>query len=167
MLRFVRWLLLFALILPAQGFVSALAAQTHFEPNWKSLDKRPCPRWFSDAKFGIFIHWGLYSVPAWGKTGEYAEWYWNHIYDQKPENVWWQFHKKNYGASFEYRDFAPKFRAELFDAGKWADIFARSGARYIVPTSKHHEGFCLGPAPRRAAIGVGPGTPSRPDRTAT
>ena len=113
---------------------------------WESLDKRPCPAWFSDAKFGIFIHWGVYSVPAWGKTGEYAEWYWNHIADKKPDNVWWQFHKKTYGESFEYKDFAPQFRAELFDADKWADIFARSGARYIVPTSKHHEGFCLWPS---------------------
>lgn len=123
----------------------ALAAEPRYEPKWASLDKRPCPEWFLDAKFGIFIHWGVYSVPAWGKVGEYAEWYWNRIYDRKPDNVWWQFHKANYGENFDYKEFAPRFRAELFDANRWADIFARSGARYIVPTSKHHEGFCLWP----------------------
>ncbi|MGO9115681.1 MAG: alpha-L-fucosidase [Thermoguttaceae bacterium] len=146
MLRSNRWTALRALILVSLFFPSALAAETRFEPTWESLDKRPCPRWFSDAKFGIFIHWGVYSVPAWGKTGEYAEWYWNRMHDKSPGNVWWQFHKKNYGESFDYKDFAPKFRAELFDADKWADIFARSGARYIVPTSKLHEGFCLWPS---------------------
>ena len=125
---------------------STLAAERPYQPKWDSLDQRPCPEWFLDAKFGIFIHWGVYAVPSWGKVGEYAEWYWNHIHDRKPDNVWWQFHKATYGEKFEYQDFAPLFRAELFDARKWADIFARSGARYIVPTSKHHEGFCLWPS---------------------
>ena len=125
---------------------AAASAQTRYEPNWQSLDQRPCPQWFLDAKFGIFIHWGVYAVPSWGKTGEYAEWYWNRIYDKKPDNVWWQYHRANYGENFEYQDFAPQFRAELFDADQWADIFARSGAQYIVPTSKHHEGFCLWPS---------------------
>ena len=118
-----------------------------YEANWASLDERPTPQWFLDAKFGIFIHWGLYSVPAWGKVGEYAEWYWNHIQDQQATNVWWQFHRTHYGEHFEYKDFAPRFRAELFNADQWADIFARSGAKYIVPTSKHHEGFCLWQSP--------------------
>ncbi len=125
---------------------AASAAGPKYEPKWESLDKRPCPEWFLDAKFGIFIHWGVYSVPSWGKKGEYAEWYWKRMYDKKPENVWWQFHKKNYGEQFDYADFAPQFRAELFNADQWADIFARSGAKYIVPTSKHHEGFCLWPS---------------------
>ncbi len=122
------------------------AAQPRFEPNWESLDKRPCPEWFLDAKFGIFIHWGLYSVPSWGKVGEYAEWYWNKMSDKKPSNAWWQYHKANYGENFDYKEFAPQFRAELFNANQWADLFARSGARYLVPTSKHHEGFCLWPS---------------------
>ena len=94
----------------------------------------------------IFIHWGVYSVPSWGKSREYAEWYWKSMDDKKPDNVWWQFHGENYGENFDYQEFAPKFRAELFDAGKWADVFARSGAKYIVPTSKHHDGFCLWPS---------------------
>jgi alpha-L-fucosidase len=123
----------------------ATAAERNYEPKWESLDKRPCPQWYLDAKFGIFIHWGVYSVPSWGVKKEYAEWYWNHIADKKPDNPWWQFHSKNYGKDFEYKEFAPMFRAELFSPDEWADIFARSGAKYIVPTSKHHEGFCLWP----------------------
>ncbi len=125
---------------------AGVAGDPHFEANWASLDARPCPEWYLDAKFGIFIHWGVYSVPAWGVKGEYAEWYWHHIADKKPGDPWWQFHKANYGENFQYQDFAPRFTCELFDPAQWADIFVRSGAKYIVPTSKHHEGFCLWPS---------------------
>ncbi len=125
--------------------VALQAAETRYEPNWQSLDQRVSPSWFNDAKFGIFIHWGVYSVPAWGAPKSYAEWYWRNMADKKPNNVWWQFHKKQYGENFDYKDFAPMFRAELFKPDEWADIFARSGAKYIVPTSKHHEGFCIWP----------------------
>lgn len=124
----------------------ASAEEKRYEPKWDSLDQRPMPTWFLDAKFGIFIHWGVYSVPAWGKTGEYAEWYWNNMSDKKPENAWWQFHSRQYGADFNYQDFAPRFTAELFDANQWAKLFQRSGAKYVVLTSKHHEGFCLWPS---------------------
>ncbi|MHB8519894.1 MAG: alpha-L-fucosidase [Limisphaerales bacterium] len=119
------------------------AAEAKYQPNWASLDQRPTPQWFLDAKFGIFIHWGVYSVPGWGAPKSYAEWYWHNMADKKPGNVWWEFHKKNYGENFDYQNFAPMFRAELFNPDQWADIFYRSGAKYIVPTSKHHEGFCL------------------------
>ncbi len=114
-----------------------------YEANWKSLDARPIPGWFDDAKFGIFIHWGLYSVPAWGPKGSYSEWYWDAM--QNTNGATWKFHLKNYGPNFKYQDFAPQFRAELFEPDQWADIFSRSGARYVVLTSKHHEGFCLWP----------------------
>jgi alpha-L-fucosidase len=122
------------------------AAEPRYGSNWASLDARPCPAWYLDAKFGIFIHWGVYSVPAWGAPRQYAEWYWQRMSDKKPDNVWWQFHKRNYGESFEYHQFAPQFRCELFDPEEWADLFHRSGARYVVPTSKHHDGFCLWPS---------------------
>ena len=125
---------------------SARGADTRYEPKWESLDQRPCPEWYLDAKFGIFIHWGVYSVPAWGAPQQYAEWYWHNMADKKTNNVWWQFHKKTYGENFDYQDFAPQFKCELFNADQWADIFARSGAKYIAPTSKHHEGFCLWPS---------------------
>ena len=118
-----------------------------YEAKWSSLDQRPMPAWYQDAKFGVFIHWGVYSVPAWGKVGEYAEWYWNHVASTKPEDaVWRDFHARNYGADFKYADFAPQFTAELFDARQWADLFARAGVKYVVPTSKHHEGFALWPS---------------------
>ncbi len=138
--------LLPSLILGCSLLAAAATAAPRYEPKWESLDKRPTPSWFNDAKFGIFIHWGVYSVPAWGAKEQYAEWYWNNMANKKADNVWWQFHQKNYGADFDYKDFAPQFRAELFDAAQWADLFARSGAKYIVPTSKHHEGYALWPS---------------------
>ena len=118
-----------------------------YDATWASLDQRPTPAWFLDAKFGVFIHWGVYSVPAWGTHGSYAEWYWHHIRSKDPKDApWREFHRKNYGESFDYMDFAPMFRAELFDAARWADLFARSGAKYVVPTSKHHDGFAMWPS---------------------
>ncbi len=123
---------------------NVIAQAPRFEPTWESLDARPTPAWFSDAKFGIFIHWGVYSVPAWGPKGKYAEWYWHDMMDPKGET--WKFHVRTYGERFKYQDFAPMFKAELFDPDQWADVFAKSGARYVVLTSKHHEGFCLWPS---------------------
>lgn len=118
-----------------------------YEAKWESLDKRPAPQWFSDAKFGVFLHWGVYSVPAWAVRGQYAEWYWYRIKSANPkEAAWKEFHSRNHGADFDYMDFAPQFRAELFDAAQWADLFERAGVRYVVPTSKHHDGFALWPS---------------------
>jgi alpha-L-fucosidase len=132
-----------ALLAVAPSFA---AESPRYEPKWESLDARPTPEWFLDAKFGIFIHWGLYAVPGWGVKGEYAEWYWNHIHDQKADNPWWQYHQRVWGKDFDYAQFAQLFRAENWNPDEWADLFARSGARYIVPTSKHHEGFALWPS---------------------
>ena len=145
---FARSLALFAVasaaLLPA---ASAAEKAKKYEANWASLDARPTPEWFLDAKFGVFIHWGVYSVPAWGKVGEYAEWYWRRIIGNNPkEAVWRDWHAKHYGTNFNYMDFAPQFTAELFDAKQWADLLARAGIKYVVPTSKHHEGFALWPS---------------------
>ena len=123
---------------------------TPYQPTWESLDKRPLPAWFNEAKFGIFIHWGVYSVPAWRPLGgeryaSYAEWYYASVIGDT-ELGGDAFHKGRYGADFEYRDFAPLFSAELFDADYWADLFCRSGAGYVVLTSKHHDGYCLWPS---------------------
>ena len=126
---------------------AAGAEPPKFEPNWASLDRRPMPPWFLDAKFGVFIHWGVYSVPAWAPIGEYAEWYWQRVKSGDPKHASWrEYHARNYGADFDYQEFAPRFTAHLFDAERWADVFARSGARYVVLTSKHHDGFALWPS---------------------
>ncbi|MDR2863021.1 MAG: alpha-L-fucosidase [Puniceicoccales bacterium] len=129
-----------AVIIPLAPVAQAAAP---YDANWASLDKRPLPGWFQDAKFGIFIHWGPYSVPAWAKRGTYAESYWNRLGKDAAATA---FHKKNYGENFSYMDFAPRFTAELFDAKEWAALFKRAGARYVVPTSKHHDGFALWPS---------------------
>lgn len=130
-------------------------ARKRYEPTWESIDARPIPSWYTDAKFGIFIHWGVYSVPAYAAVNikdenPYAEWYWNSLTtgmdSHEPTGhgaMTWAFHKRNYGADFTYFQFAPLFRAELYDPDHWADLFVRSGARYVALTSKHHEGFTL------------------------
>ena len=118
-----------------------------YENNWESLNKRPVPEWFADAKFGIFIHWGLYSVPAYAPKGKYAEWYGYHCDEilerSKNDREYYYYHQKKYGPDFKYNDFAGEFKAELFDADKWAELFQKSGAKYINFVSKHHDGFCM------------------------
>jgi len=135
------------LLLPFIPLAGAAPAAPRYEPTWASLDRRATPEWFLDAKFGVFIHWGVYSVPAWGVVGQYAEWYWRRVSGSNPkEAAWREFHARNYGKDFNYMDFAPQFTAELFDAAQWADVFARAGVRYVVPTSKHHDGYALWPS---------------------
>ncbi len=114
-----------------------------YEPTWESLDKRTVPQWYIDAKFGIFIHWGVYSVPAWAPKGAYAEWYQNAL--NTPGSKTAEYHKKKYGDMSYYR-FGDQFKAELFNPDEWASLFEKSGAKYIVLTSKHHDGFCLWPS---------------------
>jgi alpha-L-fucosidase len=131
-----------------------------YQPNWSSLDTRPVPAWFGQAKFGIFIHWGLYAVPAWAPKGHYSEWYAFRLAagaEKEPAAV--KFHQDTYGAKFRYEDFVAGFNAELFNADDWADLFVRCGAKYVVPTSKHHDGFCLWPSPQSwnwNSVDVGP-----------
>src|SRR5688572_5317997 len=119
----------------------SLSAQT-YQPNWESLDKRPTPQWFKDSKFGIFIHWGVYAVPGWSTKGSYAEWYQQGL--QTTDTARQKFHKAKFG-NRTYYDLANDFKAELFNPEDWAKLFERSGAKYIVLTSKHHDGFTLWP----------------------
>jgi alpha-L-fucosidase len=105
-----------------------------FEPTWESLSNFSVPQWYQDAKFGIFIHWGIYSVPAFDN-----EWYPRNMYVQGSRAF--EHHQKTWGTKFGYKDFIPMFKAEKFDADAWADLFQRAGARYVVPVAEHHDGF--------------------------
>ncbi|MFJ3801205.1 alpha-L-fucosidase [Streptomyces sp. NPDC090088] len=113
-----------------------------YRPTETSLAGHRAPYWFNDAKFGIFIHWGVYSVPAWAPVGvQYAEWYWDQMQD--PNNPTYTYHRNTYGEDFAYDDFIPRFTAEKFDPRAWVELFRDAGAQYHVLTSKHHEGFAL------------------------
>jgi alpha-L-fucosidase len=123
-----------------------------YEANWESIDSRPVPQWWQDAKFGIFIHWGVYSVPSWAPKGLYSEWYWHNkdadpvaAKKQERHDATVAFHERVYGNDKQYADFAPEFTAELFDPGHWASVFELAGAKYVVLTSKHHDGYTLWP----------------------
>ena len=107
-----------------------------FKDSWESLSNYQLAKWYRNAKFGIFIHWGVYSVPAFG-----SEWYSRNMYIQGDKC--YEHHIKTYGnhKDFGYKDFIPMFKAEKFDPEEWADLFQRAGARYVVPVAEHHDGF--------------------------
>lgn len=127
-------------------------AQT-YAPTFESLQKRPVPSWFQDAKIGIFIHWGPYSVPAWSPKGSYAEWYQVSLNKRhtggnvKPgSKEVWQHHAEVYGPHFSYYQFGDMLKADEYHPEEWARLFENAGAKYIVITAKHHDGFCLWPS---------------------
>ncbi len=103
-------------------FLLATVACVHYEPTWDSIDKRPLPSWYDEAKFGIFLHWGVFSVPSFG--GAWFQYYWR---NNRSDIV--EFMKKNYRPDFTYADFAPQFTAEFYDPNEWAQIFSAAGAR--------------------------------------
>lgn len=140
-----------------------------FEPTFESLSQRELPGWFDDAKLGIFIHWGLYSVPGWAQgtttpleeilahsAGEewflqnpYAEWYYNSL--RIPGSSTEKHHLATYGKDFSYFDFVSNFNEDIkkFNPDYWADVFKDAGAQYVVLTTKHHDGFLLWPSEHR------------------
>lgn len=136
----------------------ALQAQTpQVEPTWESIKERGYPEWFNDAKLGIFIHWGLYSVPSWTKKEGYSEWSYKGWRDGGSTAV--DFAKKVYGQDFKYEDFRGLFKAELFNPQEWADLFKDAGAKYVVLVSKHHDGYAMWPskyAPNWNSVETGP-----------
>ena len=109
-----------------------------YRPDWESLRHYETPDWYKDAKFGIFIHWGVYSVPAFG-----SEWYPRMMYQEGSAE--YKHHLATYGppSTFGYKDFIPRFKAEHFDPVQWAELFKASGARYVVPVFEHHDGFAM------------------------
>jgi alpha-L-fucosidase len=114
-------------------------SKLHAQP----YDTRPVPSWYTDAKFGIFIHWGVYSVPAYCTKGNYAEWYQYGLMHNDTSSIKYQ--NEKFGDRTYYQ-LADDFKAELFNPDEWAKLFEESGAKYIVLTSKHHDGFCLWPS---------------------
>ena len=116
-------------------------AATHkgpFRADWESLKNYEVPEWYKDAKFGIFIHWGVYSVPAFGN-----EWYPRNMY--VPGSPEYKHHIATYGSQdkFGYKDFIPMFKAEHYDPAAWAKLFKDAGAKYVVPVFEHHDGFAI------------------------
>ncbi|GAB1526106.1 hypothetical protein RhiTH_009272 [Rhizoctonia solani] len=127
------------------GNVDTLKQDSNFwEPTVASLSRHETPRWWNNAKFGIFIHWGVYSVPGWVPQGYYEEWYnwWLHNPAQ-PSNELWNHHRDTYGESKLYDDFIPEFTGAKFNASRWINLFATAGAKYFVLVTKHHDGFAL------------------------
>lgn len=114
------------------------SAQDRYQATWQSLENYKTPDWFRDAKFGIFIHWGVYSVPGFG-----SEWYPRNMYQQGSDEF--KHHVAIYGPQnkFGYKDFIPMFKAEKFNADQWASLFEKSGAKYVVPVAEHHDGFAM------------------------
>ena len=127
--------------------------------NWESLNAHPIPQWYEDCKLGIFIHWGIYSVPAfanpsyqlgeipteynWYINNPYAEWYENSV--RVGEGPTYEHHMKTWGKDFKYTDFTDMFKAEKWDPKEWTELFQKAGAKYVVLVTKHHDGFCLFP----------------------
>lgn len=118
--------------------VDRQVANGPYRADWKSLQKYQVPDWYKDAKFGIFVHWGLYSVPAFG-----SEWYPRDMYRQGSKE--YAHHLAVYGpqSKFGYKDFIPMFKAERFDPKQWAHLFSEAGAKYVVPVFEHHDGFTM------------------------
>lgn len=120
--------------------IKEVANQGPFKANFESFKQYEIPAWYEDAKFGIFIHWGVYSIPAYN-----GEWYPRKMYRDEKWSDEKEHHAKNWGdqTEFGYKDFIPMFKAEKFDADQWLKIIKDSGARYIVPVAEHHDGFSM------------------------
>jgi len=123
-----------------------------YQPSWRSLTSHPCPTWFRDAKFGIYTHWGPYTVPEYGGSSDAlagergmfnGAWYPRHMYD--PEHACGIFHRKTYGDPKQsgYKDLIPRFTGEKFDPDEWVDLFKDAGARFVGPTAQLHDGFAM------------------------
>jgi alpha-L-fucosidase len=116
--------------------INQVISRGPFQASWESLERYTVPEWYQDAKFGIFIHWGVYAVPAFG-----SEWYPRNMYQQGSKEF--EHHVATYGpqSQFGYKDFIPKFQAERYEPEQWAELFRSAGAKFVVPVAEHHDGF--------------------------
>jgi alpha-L-fucosidase len=130
------------LTLSLGAFLASACADQSTAPDFETIyAEREIPEWFNEDKFGIFVVWGPYSVPAYKKDG-YAEWYWMETI-RTPDTT--AFHNRVYGEDFKYENFADMFTAELWDPEFWCDLFVESGAKYVVTTANYHDGFAMWP----------------------
>ena len=139
-------------------FSIGIWAQAPYKATWESLDTHKMPAWYDDAKIGLSMHWGVYSVPAWApreKETAYAEWYGNNMNTKGNPTI--EYQKEHYGDA-TYDDFIPKWKAESYNPTQWAKFAKNMGAKYMFITSKHHDGFCLWPSKYtdRTAMKMGP-----------
>ncbi|MEH0525721.1 alpha-L-fucosidase [Streptomyces stelliscabiei] len=142
-----------AVLLAPPGTAAALTGPTltgngtgipDYRPTKASLDTHPVPRWYKDAKFGIFVHWGVYSVIGGATPRSASEWYlW---YQSTKDTAEWKYHRDTYGENVTYDDLIPRFKAEKYDPDSWVRLFEQAGAEYFALTSKHHDGFALYPS---------------------
>lgn len=118
------------------NLVDEVIAAGPYKATWASLANAPVPSWFRERKLGIFIHWGVYSVPA-----KYNEWYSRNMYIEGTDEF--EHHVKTWGPhkDFGYKDFIPMLNAERFDAKQWLTLFRNAGAGYVFPVAEHHDGF--------------------------
>lgn len=132
---FISMFLLTATMVAANQKKSNVDNDIAYRPTWDSLDSRPIPSWYDDAKVGVKVSWGVSSVP-----GFRNEWFWHSWQGPDPDPKSVEFMRNNYPPKFTYQNFARDFTAEFFDPYEWAEIFKSSGAKYVVFTSKHHDG---------------------------
>lgn len=118
-----------------------------YDSSYESIYTHDSPDWYDNGKYGIFIHWGPYAVPAWGNVGRneaYAEWYWWSLNGGPGgSSQTYEYHLEHYGPNVVYDDFFPNFTASAFDPKEWVDLFADAGANYFVQVSKHHDGYAI------------------------
>jgi len=131
------------LLITALVATSAISAQEQYKPEWDNLkNHKVTPEWFSDAKLGVYFHWGVYNVPANGN-----EWYGRFMYEHDRKKNWgkdiYDYHTKTYGRDKQYHDFIPEWKGEQFNAKEWVDKFEYMGAKFIGTIAEHHDGFSL------------------------
>lgn len=131
--------------------LTAWAQQDNVQPTWESLNQRGYPQWFSDAKLGIFIHWGLYSVPSYASKEGYGEWFYRGLMVRVPERmrIMSLYADTTKPVFHQYHELTKHWHAELWNPDEWARMFRDAGAKYVVLVTKHHDGYCLWDSPQQ------------------
>ena len=129
--------------------LAGLTTQAQVQPTWESLNQRGYPQWFQDAKLGIFIHWGLYSVPAYASKEGYGEWFYRGLMQKVPERtrIMSYYADTTKPVFDQYKELTKFWHAELWNPDDWAQMFKDAGAKYVVLVTKHHDGYCLWDSP--------------------